>query len=116
MLLQENKRVRTKIPPAFETLIAPHMSRVDDAIEPGLTMLTWTSLNMDRYIENVYARLAELELLMDRANDLTEFRIDAVLHEMSTTMLCELPDNDSWTVDFFLERCQVGDTLFTSLF
>ena len=44
---------------------------------------------------------------MDRANDLVEFRIDAVLHEMSTTTLCELPDEEPWTVDEFLEKTQV---------
>ena len=45
--------------------------------------------------------------MMDRANDLVEFRIEAVLHEMSVTNLCELPDEEPWTVDKFLERTQV---------
>ena len=55
----------------------------------------------------MYKALAELELMMDRANDLVEFRIEAVLHEMSVTNLCELPDEEPWTVDKFLERTQV---------
>ena len=46
---------------------------------------------------------------MERANDLVEFRIEAVLHEMSVTTLCELPDEEPWTVDKFLERTQVTD-------
>ena len=57
----------------------------------------------------MYKALAELELMMDRANDLVEFRIEAVLHEMSVTTLCELPDEEPWTVDKFLERTQVTD-------
>ena len=80
-------------------------------LEPGLTKLTWTSINIEEYIERVYSALSELELMMDRANDLVEFRIDAVLHEMSTAVLCELPDEEPWTVEEFLEKTQVGEVV-----
>ena len=56
-MLQENKRVREKIPPAFEPLMGPHISKVDEAIEPGLTKITWTSINVEEYIERVHERL-----------------------------------------------------------
>lgn len=106
-MLQENNRIRAKIPAAYEELMVPHISKVDRAIEPGVKKLTWTSINIDLYIDSVYKALAELELLMDRANDLVDFRINAVLQEMSTMVLCELPDEEPWTVDEFLERTQV---------
>ncbi|XP_060585698.1 dynein axonemal heavy chain 5-like, partial [Ruditapes philippinarum] len=106
MMLQENKRVRKKIPTAFEELMGPHINRVDDTIEPGLTKLSWTSLNIEEYIQDVYKRLEELELLMIRANELTEFRIDAVLQEMATTTLCKLPQDEPWPVEDFLENTQ----------
>ena len=51
--------------------------------------------------------MEELELLMVRANELTEFRIDAVLHEMATTTLCQLPQDEPWTVEEFLDNTQV---------
>lgn len=105
-MLQENKRVRKKIPAAFEELMGPHINRVEDTIEPGLTKLSWTSLNIEEYIQNVYKRLEELELLMIRANELTEFRIDAVLQEMATTTLCKLPQDEPWPVEEFLENTQ----------
>ncbi|WAR12300.1 DYH5-like protein [Mya arenaria] len=97
MMLQENKRVRNKIPTAFEELMGPHISRADDAIEPGINKLSWTSLNIQEYLQTVYKRLEELELLMVRANELTEFRIDAVLKEMAATTLCQLPQEEPWT-------------------
>ena len=50
----------------------------------------------------------ELELLMDRANELCEFRINSVLTEMSNIMLCELPEDEPWTIDNFLQRTQVS--------
>ena len=108
MMLQENTRVRKKIPQAFEDLMGPHIKRVDDAIDPGLTKLTWTSLNIGDYIQHVYSELEELELLMVRANELTEFRIDAVLREMASTPLCQLPQDEPWTVEEFLENTEVG--------
>lgn len=107
MLLQENKRVRNKIPTAFESLMGPHVSKVDKRLEPGLSKLSWTSLNIQEYIQEVYSVLGELELLMDRAHDLMEFRIDAVLKEMSTTKLCQLPEDEPWLCDAFLENTQM---------
>ncbi|XP_052816057.1 dynein axonemal heavy chain 5-like isoform X6 [Mya arenaria] len=106
MMLQENKRVRKKIPTAFEELMGPHISRADDAIEPGINKLSWTSLNIQEYLQTVYKRLEELELLMVRANELTEFRIDAVLKEMAATTLCQLPQEEPWTVEEFLDNTQ----------
>ena len=104
MMLKENSRVRSKIPTAFEPLMDVHISKVEEAIEPGVSNLTWTSLNIKDYISGVFKELAELELLLDRANDLVEFRIDAVLKSMSNIMLCELPEDEPLTVEQFLER------------
>ena len=107
MMLQENGRVRKLIPQAYEELMGPHFNRVDEAIEPGISKLSWTSLSICDYIQNVYRELEELELLMIRANELTEFRIDAVLQEMATTTLCQLPGDDPWTVEEFLQNTEV---------
>lgn len=116
MMLQENSRVRKKIPQAFEELMGPHFSRVEDAIDPGLSKLSWTSLNISEYIENVYKHLEDLELLMIRANELTEFRIDAVLQEMATTTLCQLPGDEPWTVEEFLSNTEVNHHCLSEVF
>ena len=90
-------------PACFDCLL-----QVDRALEPGLVKLTWTSLSISEYISSVYAALGALELLMERVNDLVEFRIDAVLQDMASTTLCQLPDTEPWTVEEFLERTQVS--------
>uniref|UniRef100_A0A3B4UMV2 Dynein axonemal heavy chain 5 n=1 Tax=Seriola dumerili TaxID=41447 RepID=A0A3B4UMV2_SERDU len=69
--------------------------QVDEAIHPGLTSLNWTSLNIEKYLD--------LELLMDRVNDLVEFRIDAVLQEMSGSTLCVLPEDEPVTCETFVQ-------------
>ncbi|CAL8248584.1 unnamed protein product [Lota lota] len=103
LMLRESSRVRSKIQSAFEQLVMPHVAKVDEAILPGLTSLTWTSLNIDKYLSRINAALGDLELLMDRVNDLVEFRIDAVLQEMSATPLCVLPDDEPFTCEEFVQ-------------
>ncbi|XP_029359358.1 dynein heavy chain 5, axonemal isoform X2 [Echeneis naucrates] len=99
LMLSENTRVRAKIQSAFEQLAMPHVAKVDEAIQPGLTSLNWTSLNIDKYLSNIDKTLVDLELLMDRVNDLVKFRIDAVLQEMSGSTLCVLPEDEPMTCE-----------------
>nr|XP_032816356.1 dynein heavy chain 5, axonemal isoform X1 [Petromyzon marinus] len=106
VLVAEHARVRGKISATYRKLLEPHLARVNEALQPGLTTLTWTSLNVHSYVEAALAALGELELLLDRANDLIEFRIEAVLREMSATPLCSLPTGEPWSCDEFLRSVQ----------
>ena len=62
MMLQENKRVRAKIPPAFESLMGPHTGKVDSNLEPGLNTLSWTSMNIQDYIQVMVKSLYKILL------------------------------------------------------
>uniref|UniRef100_A0AAV2MBY1 Dynein heavy chain 5, axonemal n=1 Tax=Knipowitschia caucasica TaxID=637954 RepID=A0AAV2MBY1_KNICA len=101
------KRMNLEIPPFASVLLQKQDSlkknydylQVDDAILPGLTTLNWTSLTIDKYLSRIEKSLEDLELLMDRINDLVEFRIDAVLQEMSAATLCMLPEDEPVTCD-----------------
>ncbi len=59
LMVSENSRVRSKIQPAFEQLLKPHLAKVDEAILPGLTSLSWTSLNIDKYLNRITTALGE---------------------------------------------------------
>ncbi|RLV98350.1 hypothetical protein DV515_00010875 [Chloebia gouldiae] len=104
VMLAEYKRIKLKIQHPFEQLIAPRLVDVDNAIQPGLMLLNWTSLNIEKYINTVFSKLAGLELLLDRVNDLVEFRIDAVLQEMSRVTLCMLPEDEPQSCEEFLQK------------
>uniref|UniRef100_A0A3B3QAQ7 Dynein axonemal heavy chain 5 n=1 Tax=Paramormyrops kingsleyae TaxID=1676925 RepID=A0A3B3QAQ7_9TELE len=86
----------------FEQLATPHVAKVDEAVLPGLTSLNWTSMNIEKYLDRVMAAL-DLELLVDKVNDLVEFRIDAALQEMSAAVLCVLPEDGPLTCDEFVQ-------------
>ncbi|GAB5567371.1 dynein axonemal heavy chain 8 isoform X1 [Prionailurus iriomotensis] len=103
MMLAEYQRVKSKMPPTIEQLMVPHLAKVDEALQPGLAALTWTSLNIETYLKNTFAKIKDLELLLDRVNDLMEFRIDAILEEMSSTPLCRLPQEEPLTCAEFLQ-------------
>uniref|UniRef100_A0A8V0X370 Dynein axonemal heavy chain 5 n=1 Tax=Gallus gallus TaxID=9031 RepID=A0A8V0X370_CHICK len=104
MMLAEYKRIKLKIQHPVERLISPWLANIDDAIQTGLMLLTWTSLNIEKYIDKIFTKLAELELLLDRVNDLIEFRIDAVLQEMSSVPLCILPEDEPLSCEEFLQK------------
>ncbi|TKC53227.1 hypothetical protein EI555_007550, partial [Monodon monoceros] len=103
MILAEYQRVKSKMPPIIEQLMVPHLAKVDEALQPGLAALTWTSLNIKMYLKDAFAKIKALELLIDRVNDLIEFRIDAILEEMSSTPLCQLPREEPLTCEEFLQ-------------
>ncbi|NXL61516.1 DYH5 protein, partial [Chordeiles acutipennis] len=104
MMLAEYKRIKLKIKHPIEQLMAPQLANVDDALQPGLMLLTWTSLNIEKYINKVFHKLTGLELLLDRVNDLIEFRIDAVLQEMNRVPLCKLPEDEPLSCEEFLQK------------
>ncbi|XP_055965046.1 dynein axonemal heavy chain 5 [Sorex fumeus] len=103
MMLAEYQRVKSKMPSIIEQLMVPHLAKVDEALQPGLTALSWTSLNIEKFLKTTFAKIKDLELLLDRINDLIESRIDAVLEEMSSTPLCQLPLDEPLTCEAFLQ-------------
>ena len=107
-MLNENKRIREKIPELFEPLMEPHLERVDEMLSPGLSILRWTSLNIRAYTESVHKSLKGLELLIDRAKDVLEVWIKKELAVIQNSQLCELPENEPWTIDEFLQKTEVS--------
>ncbi|CAF0880138.1 unnamed protein product [Rotaria sordida] len=105
-LVEKNKRLREKIKQPFEALLAPKIHRLNDIIKPGLTSLTWASLTIDDFINSVNSALDEFDLMLDRAYDLIAYRIDAVLDEIATMSLCDLPEDEPITPDQFLQHTQ----------
>ena len=50
-MLKEYKYVSEKVPAILKPLMGPYTAMMDAALEPGLRMITWTSLNISTYIE-----------------------------------------------------------------
>uniref|UniRef100_A0A803XWP5 Dynein axonemal heavy chain 5 n=1 Tax=Meleagris gallopavo TaxID=9103 RepID=A0A803XWP5_MELGA len=96
--------IKLKIQHPFERLMIPRLASIDDAIQPGLMLLTWTSLNIEKYIDTVFSKLGKSISVISALNDLIEFRIDAVLQEMSSVLLCKLPEDEPLSCEEFLQK------------
>lgn len=46
-MLHEYKRIKEEIPSVLQPPMKPFCDRVEEALLPGVTALTWTALNVD---------------------------------------------------------------------
>jgi dynein heavy chain len=56
-----------------------------------MVTLTWTSMNIDGYLNHVHQGLNKLEQLIININDIMENRIENNLKALSKTVLVNLP-------------------------
>lgn len=108
VLVQHNNHVRGKIPEVLIPLMAPHTEKIDEMLSPGLTLLTWTSLNLGQFADSCMASLDKLELLIERAKDILEIQIEGVLHEITNALICVLPGNEPWTIEEFVSKIKAN--------
>ena len=106
MLLTKYKEVKQKVQLPMEDLMVPHFETVDKALSPGLTFLSWSSMNLDNFIAAVQAALKNVEVLIDWINDVIQFQMRAVFKEMLDVPLCAMPEGQPWTIKEFVGRTQ----------
>ncbi|RKO94376.1 dynein heavy chain and region D6 of dynein motor-domain-containing protein [Blyttiomyces helicus] len=104
-ILNKKKVVLEKVSNILRRAMGPHIDELDRTLQPGLTALTWTSLNLDNFLQGNHQQLSKLEELVDKLLDITECRIENGVHRISELSLCEVPsDTEQWTVENFLDR------------
>ncbi len=101
-MVLEDQRIRDKIPELFAPLMIHHLDDLNKALSPGLTLIRWTSLNLPAFIEAALSALSKVELLIDRVISIHENQLNFVLKEMQTIPLCELPLDETLTVEEFI--------------
>ncbi|XP_028852845.1 dynein heavy chain 5, axonemal [Denticeps clupeoides] len=100
-MLQDFKTTVTQIPALVQPLMQPFITRVEAALSPGLTILSWSSLSIDKFMESVYGVLKDLKRVAKVTSDTLECRIERTLQAMSSTALLELPKEEPVPVDSF---------------
>lgn len=106
-MLDENSRIRSKIPGQFLPVLIYLIGKVDKELDHGVITLCWSSTQVDSFIGKVYKALADLEIMINCINDVTEFRIDAILREIFDTELCKLPSDEPLDPQAFLQETEV---------
>jgi dynein heavy chain len=60
-VLKEYERILSKVKPIMKSLLTPHVEDLELKLRPGMVTLTWTSMNIDSYLEHVHSGLKKLE-------------------------------------------------------
>lgn len=83
-------------------LLKPHIDDLEKKIAPGLTILCWTSLNVDGYIHRLTQGLSRFEELVHKVNDVLANRVDANLKAIHKMLLINLPTDQSFSYEEFV--------------
>jgi len=94
--------VLKKIPPRLMDIMEPHLVNLRESIEPGLTHLTWSSLSIHGYLYGANKTIDKIDVILDKARDILDCRIDRNLKTAMKARLAQLPDN-LVTVDQFMD-------------
>ena len=86
-MLMEYERVLNNINPVTAQLLTPHVRTVELTLHPGLTTITWTSINIHVFKSQVLHALYQLEELVKSVNDIHFYRIRIGMKNISRSVL-----------------------------
>ncbi|XP_029140899.1 dynein heavy chain 8, axonemal, partial [Protobothrops mucrosquamatus] len=95
-----------EVPTVFVNLMAPKMKKVESVLRQGLTVLTWSSLTLNSFFQDVDEVMKMFNQLLKKINDLCEMQIDLTLKDISNTLLLILPESAT-KVEDLLARNEV---------
>ncbi|XP_074092949.1 dynein axonemal heavy chain 8 [Macrotis lagotis] len=101
-LLQHYDELCLEVPTVFVNLMATKMKKVESVLRQGLTILTWSSLTLDSFFQEVDSVTNIFNQLLKKVNNMCEMHIDAVLKEMAKTVLISLPEGGAAKVEDML--------------
>ncbi|KAL8430801.1 hypothetical protein ACSSS7_005705 [Eimeria intestinalis] len=90
-ILDEYLRVSSMIRPVTARLLQKHLDSFEKRLNPGLTTLTWASLNIESFLQIASRGLEKLNLLVVTVNDIVENRIESNIKSLSEIVLVDLP-------------------------
>ncbi|XP_048203785.1 dynein axonemal heavy chain 8 isoform X1 [Perognathus longimembris pacificus] len=106
-LLQYYDDLCQEVPSVFVNLMAPKTKQVEFVLRQGLTILTWSSLTLERFFHEVESVLDMFNQLLKKVSDLCEMHIDTVLKEIAKTVLISLPESGATRVEDMLTLNEV---------
>nr|KAF6461745.1 dynein axonemal heavy chain 8 [Molossus molossus] len=101
-LLQYYDELCQEVPSVFVNLMTPKMKKVESVLRQGLTILTWSSLTLESFFQEVDSVLDMFNQLLKKISDLCEMHIDKVLKEIAKTLLISLPESGATKVEDML--------------
>jgi dynein heavy chain len=105
-MLIDYDRICKMIIPVTTTLLQPHINDLEYRLRPGMITLTWTSMSIEAFVTHVRKGMDRLETLVRNINDVIGNRLEKSLKAVSQSLLVDLPENTSFTLDEFVDKQQ----------
>ena len=104
MTLARYHSVVSALASPLKKLFYPHLSKIKAALEPGMVEFNWTSYHWQEFTEQLLLNIDKFGQVVKTANDIFESRVEKTLQSMTELELYELPRDQPWTLDHFLDR------------
>ncbi|PZC81902.1 hypothetical protein B5X24_HaOG211688 [Helicoverpa armigera] len=114
-LVDRNNQIRMSMPKLYQPLLRAQLIKLETAFQPGFSTITWTSLEIPSYCENIEKVLTEVDLFVKEVVDMKEARIDAILASITKTLLVYLPEEAVDPAHFYEENLQRRDEIALEL-
>ena len=102
-VLKEYDRVVQQLIPVIRPLLRRQLDDLEGKLRIGMDGdLTWTSMSIDGYLTRTLSCLEAFDELVHKLNDIVENRVEAVVREIGKTLLVDLPDDKTVTLEEFL--------------
>lgn len=92
-LVNRNNTIRKNIPSLFIPLMRVQLLKMENVFMPGLSTITWTSMKIPEFCEDVENVLNYIEVFVKEVKDMKEARIDEIIDSISTEILVYLPES-----------------------
>ncbi|PSN47670.1 Dynein heavy chain 8 [Blattella germanica] len=118
-LVETNDNLRTTIPKLFIPMMKILLSQLDHIFQPGLSTITWTSLEIPEFCEKLEDMMTHvqdfikeicfcckmnLSFLPLKLSDIKDARVDQVLESINNTITISIPKVEADTPVDFLEK------------
>ena len=100
--LKEQERILGLVMPVMRPLLKAHIESLDSLIQPGISLLTWQSMNIDGYLHKFNSSLSKFEDLVRKVNELIENRIERTLKMISKNVLVDIGLDKTFTLEEFV--------------
>jgi dynein heavy chain len=90
--LGEYERVMEAVPEILAPLLKPHIAELQCVINPGLVTLTWTSMNIQSFLQRFHGEMVRFNELVDKLKDIVSNRLERNQSLIMKLPLVEMPE------------------------
>ena len=106
LVLQDYYKVCQDVPSSLYKLLTPHVESVLHYLQPGVSTLNWSSMNIDAYLHQVHSANARLKEVVDSVKEVVSEGIEKKIEKIRKVVLFDkkLATSRVWNVEKFVDE------------